>query len=132
MEETESIDAQIIVRVMKDPEFRRNLVANPKETLKKEYKLDLPAGVAVKVHEESDTVRHIVIPKAQTSGVELSDGDLANVAGGVLIPPAGLPGGGLLPPGGPRGGMIQGGPLNKCCTCGASTAQTLSTLQSCH
>jgi hypothetical protein len=69
---SESIDAKVINRVMKDPEFRRRLVANPQATLEKEYKLILPAGVTLKVHEESDTLRHIVVPKAMPSGVNLS------------------------------------------------------------
>jgi len=137
----ESIDVQVILRVMKDPEFRRSLVANPQETLEKEFQLKLPAGVTIQVHEESDTVRHMVIPKAQTGGVDLPDEDLARAAGG-------LPGGGWIPPGGlrppvgvplggglplPRGGPVPfGGLIAKCCTCGASTSQTLSTLQSCR
>lgn len=99
-----SLDEQLMERAMKDPEFRRNLIANPRATLEKEFKISLPAGVAVQVHEDSSTTRHVVLPKAQTSGVELSDAELSMAAGGM---------------------RRADGSTCPCCTCGVSTHQTI-------
>ena len=104
-----SIDEQLMERAMKDPEFRKNLIANPKATLEKEYKITLPAGVAVQVHEDSSTTRHVVLPKAQMGGVELSDAELSTAAGG------------MRPADGARGSANT----CPCCTCGVSTHQTI-------
>ena len=102
-----SIEEQLMERAMKDQEFRRNLVSSPKATLEKEFNVALPAGVSVKVHEDSDTVRHLVLPKAPAGGVDLSDAELAAAAGGMR----------------PRGGLAEN--TCPCCTCGVSTHQTI-------
>ncbi len=99
-----SIDEQVLEKAMKDSDFRRKLIADPKATLEKEFKVKLPAGVAVQVHEDSDRVRHLVLPGAMKGGVELTDDQLATAAGGL---------------------RRSGGSTCPCCTCGVSTHQTI-------
>jgi hypothetical protein len=96
----ESVDSKIIARAVKDPAFRKQLVADPKGTLEKEFGVKLPASVKVQVHEEQDDVRHIVLPGApKKQSVELSDDQLEAAAGGMRSEQC-------------------------CCTCGSSTHQT--------
>jgi hypothetical protein len=100
-----SIQNKIVERVMKDPTFRKQLMASPKETFEKEFKVKLPAGVTVQVHEEGDDVVHIFVPKEGSKrGADLSDDQLQAAAGGMR----------------PTGEEC-------CCTCGVSTHQTFGT-----
>ena len=69
----------IAVQAMKDPNFRKELVANPVATFEKYT--GQPVGAKVYVHENSATETHFVLPPAVAEG-ELSDDDLEKVAGG--------------------------------------------------
>lgn len=69
----------ITVQALKDPNFRKELVADPAATFEK-YS-GQPAGGKVFVHENSANEIHFVLPPAVTQG-ELSDEDLEKVAGG--------------------------------------------------
>ena len=97
----DSIDSKIIALAVKDPAFRKRLVADPQGTLEKEFGLKLPAGVKVQVHEEGDAVRHLVLPKVPSKQDELSDDQLEAAAGGLRKP------------------------ADCCCTCGSSTHQSI-------
>lgn len=63
-------------------EYRQALVDNPKEVVQKQFALDIPSSVNVKVVEETATTLYIVIPHVVGEGDELSDADLEAVAGG--------------------------------------------------
>lgn len=69
----------ITVQALKDPAFRKELLANPVATFEK-YS-GQPAGTKIFVHENSPTETHFVLPPAIAEG-ELSDDDLEKVAGG--------------------------------------------------
>lgn len=97
----DSIDTKIIALAAKDSAFRKRLVADPQATLKKEFGLELPPGVKLQVHEEGDDVRHLVLPKAPSKQIELSDDQLEAAAGGLR-----------------NAGAC-------CCTCGSSTHQSI-------
>ena len=71
---------QIIAKAWSDENFKHQLVANPAAVLKAEG-VEIPAGVAVRVMENTATVFHLVLPPKPTTG-ELSDEQLENVAGG--------------------------------------------------
>src|SRR5687767_1562536 len=70
--------SQLIAKCWADEGFRKKLVADPAATLKAEGAV-LPAGLSIKVVENTDKVFHLVIP---AKPADLSDEDLEKVAGG--------------------------------------------------
>jgi len=71
--------AKIIAKTWRDPAFKAELIANPGAALKAEG-IDVPAGMAVTVVENTDKQFHLVLPPVPTD--ELSDEALGAVAGG--------------------------------------------------
>jgi len=49
-------------RVMKDAEFRKNVLANPKAVLAKEYQIKLPKNLKLKILEDTAKTTHLVLP----------------------------------------------------------------------
>lgn len=82
MSETEAALGKIIAKVWGNPAFKAELIANPAAALKAEG-IDVPAGMAVTVLENTDRHFHLVLPPAPTD--ELSDEVLETVAGGSNI-----------------------------------------------
>ena len=77
--------SEIIAKCWADPGFKQKLLTETHATLKAEG-VELPSGVTVNVLENTTTVVNYVLPSrpAGQSSDELSDADLANVAGGTL------------------------------------------------
>ena len=75
---------QVIMRAWKDPNFKKRLLADPMTVLR-EGGLEIPAGVTVKVYEDTHKLRHLVLPTPPKSGEsrELTDEELETVAGGL-------------------------------------------------
>jgi len=73
--------AKIIAKAWRDRAFKAELIANPAAALKAEG-IDVPAGMAVTVLENTDKQLHLVLPPVPTDD-ELSDEALDSVAGGV-------------------------------------------------
>jgi hypothetical protein len=71
---------QIIAKTWSDESFKQRLLANPAATLKAEG-FEMPAGVEVRVLENSEKAFYLVLPPKPATG-ELSDEDLENVAAG--------------------------------------------------
>ena len=69
---------KIIARAWADPAFKAKLIADPSAVLTAEGGT-LPAGVSVKVVENTDTTFHFVLP---AKPADLSDADLDDVSGG--------------------------------------------------
>jgi hypothetical protein len=68
-----------------DPNYRADLVANPKKVLANHLTEGLPVDVEVKIVEENSKLIYLSIPpKAIQTGDELSEDDLKKVAGGFL------------------------------------------------
>jgi ethanolamine utilization microcompartment shell protein EutL len=65
-------------RVNQDPEFRAQLMAQPRAALSEMLGMPIPDAVNIAVYEESPTEIHLVIP-ADSS---LNEADLELVAGG--------------------------------------------------
>jgi hypothetical protein len=70
--------SQLIAKCWADEGFKQKILADPAATVKAEG-VELPAGLPLKAHENTDKVVHLVIPAKPT---DLSEEDLANVAGG--------------------------------------------------
>ncbi len=71
--------AKIIAKAWRDPAFKVELIANPAVALKAEG-IDVPAGMAVTVVENTDKLFHLVLPPVPSD--ELSDEALDGVSGG--------------------------------------------------
>ena len=73
------IEQKLIEKSEQDPAFRRRLLAQPRETLEKEFGIAVPASVNLQVIEETANSLMLVLPAAAG---ELSDLELEAVAGG--------------------------------------------------
>ena len=79
MPENDTEFGKIIAKAWRDPAFKADLIANPAAALKAEG-IDVPAGMAVTVLENTDKQFHLVLPPVPTD--ELSEEALDAVAGG--------------------------------------------------
>ncbi|MFV3127226.1 NHLP leader peptide family RiPP precursor [Niveispirillum sp. KHB5.9] len=70
--------SKIIAKAWADDGFKARLLADPAAVLKAEG-LEIPAGIAVRVVEETSTTRTLVLPARPT---DLSDDELDSVDGG--------------------------------------------------
>ena len=73
------LQKEVVKEVMSNSEFRKQLLANPKETLNKNFKTDFSDKINVNIIEEDQNTVNIIVPEASS---ELSDDELENVAGG--------------------------------------------------
>ena len=73
------IRAKIIAHAWKDENFRKKLLENPKEVLK-EYGVEVPKNIEMKVVAEDPTHFYFVIPNSPTEAKKLSEAELENVA----------------------------------------------------
>jgi nitrile hydratase alpha subunit len=79
------IETQLIEKCWKDPEFKRQVVSDPKGMLERHIGQKLPEQVKIFIHEEDASTLHLSIPPAPSNLSELSDDDLEKVAGGTDI-----------------------------------------------
>lgn len=79
---TTNVREKIIAKAWKDAEFRRSLISAPELTLSKEFGIDLPQGIEIKVVEESSSTTYFVIPPCPATKAEgdVSTADLEAVA----------------------------------------------------
>ena len=76
------LEVRLVEKAWKDPEFRREIVTDPKGMLEKYLGQRLPEKLKIFVHEEDSNTLHLSIPLAPSNLTELSDDDLEKVAGG--------------------------------------------------
>lgn len=69
----ERLWSQVLARVWSDADFKERLIRDPRGVLA-EHGIDLPEGHEITVLEDTDTVRHLVLPPAPTE--ELVDEEL--------------------------------------------------------
>jgi Nitrile hydratase, alpha chain len=72
--------SQVVARAWTDGSFKKRLFANPKDALR-EFGIEVPASVQVKVTEDTATVINLTLPAIPTG--ELSVPELEKVSGGV-------------------------------------------------
>ena len=70
---------QIVGRASEDADFRVWLLSDPKGAIEQELGVTIPAWLSIKVHEESGTTAHLVLPPDS----RLSKSDLQAVASGM-------------------------------------------------
>lgn len=81
LEEQNPIISQVIQHSLADDAFKARLLQNPKDGIKEATGQDIPDALTICFHEDTPTVKHLVIPMNSTTE-ELSDTQLEMVAGG--------------------------------------------------
>jgi hypothetical protein len=72
---------KIVARAWKDPEFKKKLLSNPKSALR-DMNISLPENKEGRILEEEPNVVTIFLPKRPANAPELSEKELAVLAGG--------------------------------------------------
>ena len=80
METSNELREKITDKATHDEDFRARLLSDPKGAVEGELSISIPASMSIKVHEDSATVAHLVLPPSS----RLDEGDLQKAAGGVL------------------------------------------------
>jgi hypothetical protein len=81
MTEQKNALAQLFAACWKDEALKARFMSDPKSVLK-DYGLEVPDGMDVKVVENADDSVHITLPAAPANVSDLSDEELSNAAGG--------------------------------------------------
>ena len=82
---------------LESPKYREALLNDPRGIVEKQFALEVPEHINVKVVEETADTIYVVVPHAVEQGAELSDADLEAVAGGhSIVKEAQCDGGGNL------------------------------------
>lgn len=58
----ESLKVQVIKKAWEDDAFKQQLIADPKGAIKQAFGVDLPAGIELKVVEESPSLYYLPLP----------------------------------------------------------------------
>ena len=64
MRTAEQIKCDIVSRAGSDYKFRTRLLSNPREAAGEVVAMEIPEGIELCVHEESETTYHLVVPPA--------------------------------------------------------------------
>lgn len=78
---------QVIQQTLADDAFKARLLQNPKAGIKEATGQQVPDALTICFHEDTSTVKHLVIPVNPTNE-ELSDTQLEMVAGGIIGEPS--------------------------------------------
>ena len=81
MTEQKNSLAQLFAACWKDEALKARFMADPKAVLA-EYGMDVPGNMDVKVVENADDCVHITMPSQPGGHTDVSDEELASVAGG--------------------------------------------------
>ena len=75
---------QLIEKAGEDADFRAQLAADPKATIKQEFGVEVPDFVNIQVHESSLNDLHLVLPPSGPDGqIELDEERLEAIAAGL-------------------------------------------------
>lgn len=78
------IEQLLLEKAVKDDQFRKNLLSDPRKTISAELGFDIPEDLQVRILEETPMHFYLVLPALNTldTDFELSEQDLKNVSGG--------------------------------------------------
>jgi hypothetical protein len=77
-----TMEARVIERAQKDEAFRQQLVDDPHGALQQALGVSLPGSVNIEVLEETPGTMYLVLPPVESGSRELSEQEVASVAGG--------------------------------------------------
>jgi Nitrile hydratase, alpha chain len=78
--------SQVVAEAWRDDKFKERLMQDPISALK-EFGIEVPAGIEIRVVENTDKVRYITLPpKPVTDATELHEGELGVIAAGFASP----------------------------------------------
>lgn len=77
-------EARLVEKAQNDPVFRRALLANPTATIARDFNVQFPPGVQVRVLEETARELFVVLP-VPTADTPLDDHQLDAVSGGKMM-----------------------------------------------
>ena len=70
--------SHLVAKADESEDFRTRLIANPKSVISAEFGVNVPERFKVRVHEDSATTAHMVLPMTD----RLTEEELTQVAGG--------------------------------------------------
>jgi hypothetical protein len=76
------LEARIIAHAWKDSDFKQQLFSNPRAAIESFLEEPIPSNIEIKVVEESANTLYLVLPPQPVSEAELSEDQLAAIAGG--------------------------------------------------
>ena len=82
MKNKKDFNEKIIIRAIKDEEFKKELKSNPKKVIERELGEKISEDLKITIIEETPNTFHIVIPKIPDVE-KFSDEELKEVVGGV-------------------------------------------------
>ena len=80
----ESAAAAIAARCYDDPDFAKQLRADPKAVLERACGKKFPESLAIEVHENDGRTWHLPVPQGESTG-KLSDEQLESISGGEVL-----------------------------------------------
>src|SRR5437764_1009464 len=81
----DGLQRALVTKCWKDPDFKKQVISNPKAMLETYLGQKLPGEIRIFIHEETPDALHLHIPPAPSNIAELSDEGLERVAGGTEI-----------------------------------------------
>lgn len=79
------LETALIEKCWKEPEFKKEVLRDPKGMLEQHIGQKLPADLKIFIHEEDANTLHFSLPPAPSNLTELSDDELEKVAGGTEL-----------------------------------------------
>ena len=62
MKSADEMREHLCSKAAEDPDFRERLLASPKSVIQQELSVEIPESFEIKVHEDSPTTAHLVLP----------------------------------------------------------------------
>lgn len=79
LQTAEEMRAQLTEKAIVDPEFRQQLVSDPKAAIKQEFGIEVPEAINIVVHESDMSTLYMALP----AGPELNEEQLEAIAAGL-------------------------------------------------
>lgn len=82
LQSAQDMQARLQAKALADPDFRGQLVRDPRATIRSELGMEVPDGVEIQVHEASLSTLHVVVPSDLND--ELDEEQLEGISAGTF------------------------------------------------